>query len=164
MCLRGRGAGTILGALLFLSCINDLPNCLSNYEPRMFAGDIHLTYADNDVSNKLIKTKFVFIRSGPRLNTLTAPPSVTMDGTRVEQVLTKKSLGLTIDDKLNWNCHIKKLTKTIAWKIGAMKRVRHLVPQATFHLIYQALIQPYFDYRSTVEDCNLELTFCSLPH
>ena len=93
MCLRGRGAGTILGALLFLSHMNDLPNCLSNYEPRMFAGDIHLTYADNDVSNiesclsedllnvqtwlntnKLTKTKFVFIRSGPRLNTLTAPP------------------------------------------------------------------------------------------
>ena len=93
MCLRGRGAGTILGALLFLSCINDLPNCLSNYEPRIFAGDIHLTYADNDVSNKLTKTKFVFIRSGPRLNTLTAPPSVTMDGTRVEQVLTTNNLA-----------------------------------------------------------------------
>ena len=48
---KGRGAGTILGALLFLSCINDLPNCLSNCEPRMFAGDIHLTYADSDVGN-----------------------------------------------------------------------------------------------------------------
>ena len=166
MCLRGRGrgAGTILGALLFLSYMNDLPNCLSNYEPRMFAGDIHLTYVDNDVSNKLTKTKFVFIRSGPRLNTLTAPPSVTTDGTRVEQVLNRKSLSVTIDNKL-WNCHIKKLTKKIAWKIGAMKRVRHLIPQATFHLtIYQALIQSHFDYCSTVEDFNLELTFCSLPH
>ena len=27
-----------------------------------------------------------------------------------------------------------------------MKRVRHLVPQATLHLRYQALIQPHFDY------------------
>ena len=127
MCLRGRGAETILSALLFLSHMNDLPNCLSNYEPRMFAGDIHLTYADNDVSNiesclsedllnvqtwlntnKLTKTKFVFIRSGPRLNTLTAPLPVTMDGTRVEQVLTTKSLGVTIDNKLSWNCHINK--------------------------------------------------------
>ena len=31
-----------------------------------------------------------------------------------------------------------------------MIRVRHLVPQATLHLIYQALIQPHFDYCSTV--------------
>ena len=100
---------------------------LSNYEPRMFAGDIHLTYADNDIgniesclsedllnvqtwlnTNKLTKTKFVVIRSGPRLNNLTAPLSVTMDGTRVEQVLTTKSLGVTIDNKLSWNCHINK--------------------------------------------------------
>ena len=51
MYLRGRGAGTILGALLFLSYINDLPNCLSNCEPGMFAGDIHLIYADSDVGN-----------------------------------------------------------------------------------------------------------------
>ena len=92
----------------------------------------------------------MLIRSGPRLNTLTAPPSVTMDSTRVEQVLTTKSLGETIEDKLSWNCHIKKLTKKIARGIGAMIRVRHLVPQATLHLIYQALIQPHFDYCSTV--------------
>ena len=26
-------------------------NCLSNCEPGMFAGDIHLTYADSDVGN-----------------------------------------------------------------------------------------------------------------
>ena len=31
-----------------------------------------------------------------------------------------------------------------------MIRVRHLVPQATLHLIYQALIQPHFDYCNTV--------------
>ena len=31
--------------------MNDLPNCLSNYEPRMFAVDIHLIYVDSDVGN-----------------------------------------------------------------------------------------------------------------
>ena len=39
--------GTILGALLFLLYINDLPNCLSHSQPRMYADDTHLTLADS---------------------------------------------------------------------------------------------------------------------
>lgn len=31
-----------------------------------------------------------------------------------------------------------------------MKRVRHLVPPATWYQMYQTLIQPYFDYFSIV--------------
>ena len=139
----------------------------------MYADDTHLTYADNNIgsielclsedllnvhtwlnANKLTlnmtKTEFMLIGSGQRLNTIAASPSVLMNGTQVKQVATTKSLGVTIDDKLSWNCHIEKLTKKIASGIGAMKRVRHLVPPATLHLIYQALIQPHFDYCSTV--------------
>lgn len=44
----------------------------------------------------------------------------------MEQVLTK-SLGVTIDDKLCWNCHIEKLTKKIACGIGDMKRVSNVL-------------------------------------
>ena len=43
--------GTILGLLLFLLYINDLPNCLLNCEPRMYADDTHLTFTDNDINS-----------------------------------------------------------------------------------------------------------------
>ena len=43
--------GTILGQLLFLLYINDLPNCLVNSEPLMYADDTHLTYASNNIED-----------------------------------------------------------------------------------------------------------------
>ena len=56
---------------------------------------------------------------------------------------------MTIDNKLDWSSHIDKLTKKVASGIGAIKRIGHLVPQATLILKYQTLIQRHFDY------CNI---------
>ena len=98
----------------------------------------------------------MLISSRQRLSTLTDSLtikitwlSLIINDNQVSQVTTAKSLGVTIDNKLDWSSHIDKLTKKVASGIGAIKRIRHLVPEATLHLIYQALIQPHFDY------CNI---------
>ena len=45
---------------------------------------------------------------------------------------------------------MEKIIKKVSSGIGAIKRARHLVPQATLQLIYQALIHPHFNYCNTV--------------
>ena len=147
----------------------------------MYADDTHLTYAGNYVDNlqlylnqdseivlkwlradKLtlnrIKTEFMLIGSRQRLSTLAASPTITIYDNQITQVTTAKSLGMTIDNKLDWRSHIDKLTKKVASGTGAIKRIRHLVPQATLLLIYQALIQPHFDYFNFVwGNCGITL-------
>ena len=100
----------------------------------------------------MTKTEFMLIGSRQRLSNLTDFPTVAIDNVQISQVATVKSLGVTIDNKVDWSIHIDKLTKKVAPGIGAIKRITHFVPQATLHLIYQALIQPHFDYYNVVWD------------
>lgn len=121
----------------------------------MYADDTHLTYAGDCVDNlqlylnldlenvhnwlrankltlNVTKTKFMIIGSRQRVSTLTDSPTITINDNQVSQATTAKSLGVS--------SHIDKLTRKVASGIGAIKRIRHLVPQATLRLIYQALI------------------------
>ena len=100
----------------------------------------------------------MLIGSRQRLSTVTVSPTLAINDFRVTQVATAKSLGVTIDDNLDWGSHMEKIIKKVSSGIGAIKRVRYLVPQATLQLIYQALIHPHFNYCNTVWAGNCGIT------
>ena len=64
----------------------------------------------------------------------------------------KKRFECQFDENLSWNIQINELTKKIASGIGALKRVRSFVPVETLQLIFNSLVQPYFNYCCTVWD------------
>ena len=170
--------GTILGPLLFLIYINDLPNCLEHSQPRMYADDTHLSFAANnipDIESKLnedltnvnewlianrltlnsSKTEFMLIGSRQRISTFDSSPSLIIDGTPVKRVTHTKSLGVNIDENLSWSVHIDTISKKIASGIGAIKRMRAFVPDTTLKYIFNSIVQPHFDYCCVVWDnCN----------
>ena len=105
------------------------------------------------ISNKLTlntaKTEFMLIGSRQKLSTLSSQPELSIDNVPIEKVTSVKSLGKFIDENLRWQTRIDKLSKKIAFGIGAIERIRDFVPSPTVHCIYNTLIQSQFDY------CNI---------
>ena len=119
--------GSLIGPLLFLIYINDLPNCLSKALPRMYADDTSISIAAsslpepesvlntelanlhewlnvNKLSLNIAKTELMLIGSWQRLASTTIGHSLTVqiEGHEIDRVPHTKSLGLYIDQNLSW--------------------------------------------------------------
>ena len=143
--------GTILGTLLFLLYINDLPNCLSDSVPRMYADDTHLTYSNGNIHSvqsslnedllninrwltatkltlNMTKTEFMLIGSRQKLNNLPSLPSLNINNVSIKHSHCSKSLGVLIDENLTWENYVDALSKKIAPGIGAIKHQSLFAP------------------------------------
>ena len=173
--------GSNLGPLLFLLYVNDLPNCLDQAEPSMFADDTNISTSAGSVekletqlnieldkiyrwlvANKLTlnvsKTEYMIIGSCHNLGKIDKDPVIKIGSETVNRVHTSKSLGVIIDDKLKWEDQIDSISKKVSREIGAIKLIKPYVPKKCLTQVYNALVQPYFDYCSLVwQNCKLEL-------
>ena len=167
--------GSILGPLFFLIYINDLPECLNHATPRLFADDTNLTIAGehiqeiessmnsdltcinewllaNKLSINVAKTEFILIGSARKLNNIVTQPDLKINHEKIKQVYKATVLGVELDDKLSWNKHIDKVANKVTSGIGAIRKIRDFVNRDTLISIYNALINPHFDYCSEVLD------------
>ena len=165
--------GSNLGPLLFLLYVNDLPNCLDKSCPAMYADDTNLTVCSDSInnleealnsemkniyqwllSNKLTlnieKTEYMIIGTRQRLAKIQENTTVSCGGKLWKQVYSKKTLGVLIDDNLCWNEQIDNISKKVSKGIGMLRRAKPFVSFETLKYIYQALVQPSFDYCSMV--------------
>ena len=157
--------GSILGPLFFLLFINDLP-FLIDLTCKLFADDTTLYCYDQDpdmlisnfkkkievfvewcLFNKLdinwSKTYFMFITNKRIKQNL--PKVIDIDGNQVKVVDTFKLLGITIDNKLNFNKYSCDLRLIINRKLYSIKRLFYLCTSVKVQF-FKTFIMPYFDY------------------
>ena len=157
--------GSVLGPLLFLIYINDLPSCTSKLNSILFADDTTLYTSSKDVnhlcadlsselllveewllSNRLTlntKKTYYMIFSQRRVPTDTR---VTIGSKVIDRQSSGKFLGVILDDKLTFRNHIEHVTKKVSKLCGLFFKLKHMFPSYILIKLYYSLIYPYLTY------------------
>ena len=69
-----------------------------------------------------------------------------IEGTPIDRVSNFNFLGITIQEHLDWNCHINKITTKLNRSIGVIRRLQDYLPIMTLKTLYNALILPHLQY------------------
>ena len=89
---------------------------------------VYTWLSGNKLTLNFTKTEFVLVASRQKLLTFPQIPSSSINDHLVKQVSSTESLGVHIDQNMNWECHKQNICKKIASALCAIKRIRHLIP------------------------------------
>ena len=159
--------GSVLGPLLFLLYINDLPQNIQS-QVRLFADDtaVYLTVTSSEDANTL-QADLDTLQEWERTWDMEFNPSkcqvlhitcsrqplqsqYTLHGQFLESVDSAKYLGVNITQDLNWNHHINEITGKANRTLGFVKRNVKTKNEAVKELAYKTLVRPQVEYASSV--------------
>ena len=162
--------GTVLGPLLFLVYINDLPECVHS-EVRMFADDCLLyrhinSQSDADTLQKDLnqlqawETKWQMSFNPSKCEVLRVTNKVknnicssySLHGVELPAVDCAKYLGVHINSKLSWKPHVDYVCKKANSTRGFLQRNLHGCPKKVRQQAYLTYVLPILDYASTAWD------------
>ena len=171
--------GSILGPLLFIIYVNDLPLCV-DCKTVMYADDTTLLFCSSDqVSlqidlnsnlnriaqwfnrNKLTlnikKTKLMLFGTTKNLDKF-KNVSLKYNNNAIERVDSFKYLGVIFDSHMTWLHHVDHISSNVSKRCGIVRRIKYYLPVCTLKMLAEAMIIPDFDYCSPVwSNCNKDL-------
>lgn len=161
--------GTLMGPLLFLLHINDLPQHVTSFV-RLFADDCLLYRPIYSVDDQILLQKDLnalqewgktwgmkFNASKCNIMRISRKKSplhafYDMSGEILKEVQECKYLGINISNNLKWNTHIAAITKKAQSSLGFIRRNTHHCPAKTRELAYLSMVRPSLEYCASVWD------------
>ena len=174
--ISGVPQGTVLGPLLFLSYINDMPEAVKHSHTRLFADDALLfrkisSDQDRDLLQRDLSalaeweaawqmhfnpSKCVTISINPSKKHEAVSTSYTLHNQVLETVGASKYLGVTISNDLSWSRHVDDITAKANRTVGFLRRNLGSCPTNTKAAAYTAMARPILEYSSAAWNPHLK--------
>ncbi len=167
--------GSVIGPLLFVIFINDMPHNITNFVS-LFADDTKLfgrstTQSDKDsIQDDLQKLQDWSVKWDLRFNEQkckslylgknNAKKTYMMGSIQnpvlLEETLAEKDLGITIDNELSFAKHIMQAVKKANQLVGMIRRTFTYLDNETFTKLFTSLVRPILEYGNCVWSTNLQ--------
>ena len=160
--------GSVVGPLLFLIYINDLPEHVQSSKVRLFADDtaIYLSLSNSSHSSLLqhdlhqleiweTTWDMAFNPSKCQVLQITKrktpiPTQYSLHNTTLNTVNSAKYLGVTLSNDLTWHTHIDNITKKANQTLGFLRRNIKVHSEKLKSVAYKTLVRPQLEYCSAV--------------
>ena len=160
--------GSVLGPLLFILYINDLANCCTAGQIRIFADDTAVYFACSNIS-QFIQTASAIMKQLDKwftsnlltLNTdksyycifrttqnhmLALPNEIEFNNKSIKRAKRIKYLGITLDEFLDWNEHITNIKKSLISLFSVFYNIRRYLTVEHIRVIYYTMIYSRIKY------------------
>ena len=162
--------GSVLGPLLFILYINDLPLHIDFCHLDLFADDSTLSASDssiqallnylmadlinfdtwcedNDMTLHLGKTIAMFLSTKQGTSKIMSdPPIISLHDSTIQVSEQEKLLGVFIDNNLSWSTHIENTLKKCNTLLYLLGRIKQYLSIPVRKIFFNAYILPHLDY------------------